>query len=319
MSDFYVATLRRLLADGWLRTDDRVLVVCGGEVDRGALLAVGLTDVTISNLDDRMTTDGESRYAPYSWDYQDAESLTCADNSYDICIVHDGLHRCRSPYYALAEMLRVAQRGVVAFEPRDNGVTRLGIRLNSANGTRPQQSPETSSSSGVCATPPYRTTSTAGQNARWRRQSARPSPKASRRSGTSTPYAFPRILNALRSPVQRRLVERGLPVMRGLARVFASGPTVSPSPSPNRPCGICIRGSPCSPEPSLPTGSGSPTSTADSSLACVFAHDHGRRSRPAASAELHLQDHEQIRTCTPRGDQVRRVRRHRRPAWAAIT
>ncbi len=221
MSDFYVATLRRFLADGWLRTDDRVLVVCGGEVDRGALLAVGLTDVTISNLDDRMTTDGESRYAPYSWDYQDAESLTCADNSYDICIVHDGLHHCRSPYYALAEMLRVAQRGVVAFEPRDNGVTRLGIRLKFG------QRYETAAVAGnQLEFGGVRNSAIPNYVHRWTEREVEKTVRTAIPEGEPTFRYFYALripqdrLNALRSPVQRRLVERGLPVMRGLARVF---------------------------------------------------------------------------------------------------
>lgn len=37
MPDFYIGTLQRLLSEGWLRPDDRVLVVCGGEVDKQAI------------------------------------------------------------------------------------------------------------------------------------------------------------------------------------------------------------------------------------------------------------------------------------------
>lgn len=69
----------------------------------------------ISNLDDRMVDDG--RYAPMEWSYQDAEHLTYGDETLDVCVVHDGLHHCRSPHQALLEMLRVARRGVLAHRP----------------------------------------------------------------------------------------------------------------------------------------------------------------------------------------------------------
>lgn len=126
--EFYTQTLNSLLESGWLSTDDRVLVACGGPIDSEAVLAVGLTDVVISNLDERMIDDG--RYAPLEWSFQDVEALGYDDESFDVCIVHDGLHHCRSPHTGLLEMLRVARRGVLAFEPRDSGIMRLGVRLN---------------------------------------------------------------------------------------------------------------------------------------------------------------------------------------------
>ena len=126
ISDFYVDTLNRLIRTGVLRRDMKILVACGGDYDKDVLLQCGFTHVTISNLDSRMH--GES-FAPYAWEFQDAEQLTFADNQFDLAVAHSGLHHCRSPHRALLEMYRVAREGVIVFEPADNWVTRVGVRL----------------------------------------------------------------------------------------------------------------------------------------------------------------------------------------------
>jgi SAM-dependent methyltransferase len=123
---FYFETARHLLAVGWLRPDDNVLVVAGGESDREVLTAVGLRTVTISSLDERMHVDD---FAPFRWSLQNAEALDFADGSFDVCIVHQGLHHCRSPHRGLVEMYRVARRGVVVFEPQETLLTRAGVLL----------------------------------------------------------------------------------------------------------------------------------------------------------------------------------------------
>jgi len=123
---FYLETLQRLVEGGWLRTDDDVLVVAGGLADRDALLAAGFTSATITNLDDRMQGD---EYAPFRWSFEDAERLSYPDGSFDVCVVHQGLHHCRSPHRALLEMYRVARRGAVLIEPQETALTRVGVRL----------------------------------------------------------------------------------------------------------------------------------------------------------------------------------------------
>src|SRR5258708_4206359 len=86
----------------------------------------GFESAVISNLDSRMTGD---EFAPYDWSFQDAEQLDYDDEQFDFCIAHSGLHHCRSPHRALLEMYRVARFGLVVFEPLDNAVCRLGVRL----------------------------------------------------------------------------------------------------------------------------------------------------------------------------------------------
>jgi SAM-dependent methyltransferase len=126
MDDFYAETLRRLLKDGWLRLDSSVLVVCGGHYDRDIFLGLGFRGVTISNLDSRLNGD---EFAPYPWSRQDVERLGFEDGAFDFVVVHQGLHHCHSPHRGLLEMYRVARVGVLAFEPRDTRLVRLGVKL----------------------------------------------------------------------------------------------------------------------------------------------------------------------------------------------
>ncbi len=123
---FYGDTLTGLVAAGVVSPTDRLLVSCGGGVDRDTLVATGFTDVVITNLDERMTGD---EYAPYEWHRDDAEALSAEDDSVDWGLVHHGLHHCASPHRALGELLRVGRKGAIVFEARDSLVVRAGVRL----------------------------------------------------------------------------------------------------------------------------------------------------------------------------------------------
>jgi SAM-dependent methyltransferase len=124
--EFYQEVVTKLVRDGVLDTGMSVLVVCGGRVDRLVLEGAGFRDVVISNL-------GRSPAGPdlgsFRWSEQDAEHLTYDDAAFDLVVVHSGLHHCHSPHRALLEMYRVARRGVLIFEPYDNVLTRVGVRL----------------------------------------------------------------------------------------------------------------------------------------------------------------------------------------------
>lgn len=89
---------------------------------------LGFQQVTISNLFHAEKKDHE----PFEWSYQDVEALQFPDNSFDFCIVHDGLHHCASPHRGLLELYRVAKLGVLAFEPPDSWVTRIAIKCGLA-------------------------------------------------------------------------------------------------------------------------------------------------------------------------------------------
>ena len=107
--------LKAGLSEGTLRPDGQVLVVCGSARDEASLREAGLRNFEMSNIG------GEVKI--------DVENLAYPDGSFDVVIVHSGLHHCASPHRGLLEMYRVAKRCVILFEPADNLVTRLGQKL----------------------------------------------------------------------------------------------------------------------------------------------------------------------------------------------
>lgn len=123
---FYAKLLEDLVAQGRLDPAARTLVVAGDAVDRDALAAAGFTDVTISNLDERMDA---AECGPFAWARLDAERLALDEGSYDQVIEHMGLHHCASPHAALLEMYRVARKAVLAIENRDSATLRLAARF----------------------------------------------------------------------------------------------------------------------------------------------------------------------------------------------
>ena len=127
MQDFYEEIVSDLLRTGVLNTDMRVLVVCGGRTDIAVLRRCGFRNVVISNVG---APPKAKDLAPFTFAEQDAERLDYDDGSFDLCVVHSGLHHCHSPHRALLEMYRVSRRGVLLFEPYDNLLTRIGVRLN---------------------------------------------------------------------------------------------------------------------------------------------------------------------------------------------
>jgi SAM-dependent methyltransferase len=103
-----------------------ILVVGGGQNDRDVLAALNFTNVVISNLDSRMVG---NEFAPFEWNFQNAESLTYPDGAFDYVVVHAALHHCPSPHRALLEMYRVARRAAIMFESRDSQLMKLLVRL----------------------------------------------------------------------------------------------------------------------------------------------------------------------------------------------
>lgn len=109
-----------------LRRDHSVLAVCAGPAERDVFQGLGLTEVTLTNLDARMSA---TDVAPFAWGVEDAQSLSFGDQTFDFVFVADGLHHCSSPHAALLEMYRVARRGIVVVESRDSLIMRLANRL----------------------------------------------------------------------------------------------------------------------------------------------------------------------------------------------
>lgn len=128
-NEFYEEVVNSLVKNNVVDVNSSILVVCGGDLDCEVFKKLDFTNVTISNLDIRMKEGGDERYEPYDWSFEDAERLSFGAESFDICVVHSGLHHCRIPQVALMEMYRVSRRGVLAFEPVDSFASRLGVKL----------------------------------------------------------------------------------------------------------------------------------------------------------------------------------------------
>lgn len=118
VTGFYVTVLNRLISAGTISTTDSVLVICGGPLDETVMKQVGFSDFTVTNLDSGMANQR-----------QDAENLSYDDGSFDVVIVHAGLHHCYSPHRGLLEMYRVCRKAAVAFEARDSLMMRAAVRL----------------------------------------------------------------------------------------------------------------------------------------------------------------------------------------------
>jgi SAM-dependent methyltransferase len=127
---FYRSVLESLLHEGLVRRDMSVLVVAGGGADRDVFRSLGFERVTITNLDEGAAA---ADLEPYDWAYEDAESLSFGDHSFDLGVVSAGLHHCHSPHRALLELYRVSRVAVLAIESRDSALMRLGVRIGAVD------------------------------------------------------------------------------------------------------------------------------------------------------------------------------------------
>jgi SAM-dependent methyltransferase len=112
---FYVDVLESAMRSGALESDDRVLVVCGGEKDEASLKSAGLRNFECSNISGAVAVD--------------VENLPYKEGEFDAVVVHSGLHHCASPHRGLLEMYRVAEKTLVLFEPADSMASRIGQKL----------------------------------------------------------------------------------------------------------------------------------------------------------------------------------------------
>jgi hypothetical protein len=125
----YSKSLHFLLEKGFLKYSDSILVLAGGAYDKQSMLDANLKNVTISNLDYHDGYNGYTDYAPYQWKRIDAECISENDNSYDWVIIHAGLHHLAIPALGVCEMFRVARKGILCIEARDNFLMKLAVKL----------------------------------------------------------------------------------------------------------------------------------------------------------------------------------------------
>ena len=99
-----------------------ILVCGGGHLDKMCFEKLGFSDVVISNLDSKII---EDEFSPFKWKYENAESLSFSDKSFDYVVIHAAIHHASSPHKMLTEMYRVAKIAILAVESRDSIVMRF--------------------------------------------------------------------------------------------------------------------------------------------------------------------------------------------------
>lgn len=111
--NFYLESVTTLIKD----IDSSILVCGGGKLDKSIFEKLGFINVTICNLDARLN---ENIFNPYKWKYENAESLSFDDNSFDYVVIHAAIHHASLPHKVITEMYRVAKVGMLAIEGRDS-------------------------------------------------------------------------------------------------------------------------------------------------------------------------------------------------------
>jgi ubiquinone/menaquinone biosynthesis C-methylase UbiE len=108
-----------------------VLTICGGSGLDAEFMASAGADVLCTDISLGAARRAAMRAARFGIRYEvavaDAEALPFPDRSFDFVYVHDGLHHLERPLHGVAEMARVAQRGVCITEPARAALTRLAI------------------------------------------------------------------------------------------------------------------------------------------------------------------------------------------------
>jgi ubiquinone/menaquinone biosynthesis C-methylase UbiE/uncharacterized protein YbaR (Trm112 family) len=114
-----------------------VLTVCGGSGVDAEFLAHAGARVIVSDISLGVILQARERARRFGLELTlvvaDAEALPFRDQSIDVVYVHDGLHHLEHPALGLAEMARVARRGVSVSEPAAAAVTAAAVRLRIAD------------------------------------------------------------------------------------------------------------------------------------------------------------------------------------------
>lgn len=114
-----------------------VLTICGGSGVDAEFLAHAGARVILSDISLGVILQARERARRFGLELTlvvaDAEALPFRDQSVDLVYVHDGLHHLEHPALGLAEMARVARRGVSVSEPAAAAVTAAAVRLRMAD------------------------------------------------------------------------------------------------------------------------------------------------------------------------------------------
>jgi ubiquinone/menaquinone biosynthesis C-methylase UbiE len=92
--------------------------------DAHQLHEFGARSVHATDISDLLLKEGFNRGFITSYSEENAESLSFPDGSFDYVFCKESFHHFPRPYAALYEMFRVARKGVILIEPRDQLIDR---------------------------------------------------------------------------------------------------------------------------------------------------------------------------------------------------
>jgi len=121
--NFFMKCVNKIITD----KNASILVCGGGKGEKTVFQSLGFTNVTISNIDDRIN---ENEYEPYKWKYSNAEDLPFENSSFDYTVIKAAIHHASSPHKVLTELYRVSKIGVLASEARDSITMRFLEKFN---------------------------------------------------------------------------------------------------------------------------------------------------------------------------------------------
>jgi ubiquinone/menaquinone biosynthesis C-methylase UbiE len=104
--DIYKGNSWLTVGDGRYGTDAHYLLQKGAQV-------------TASNIDDTLLKKANKLGFIQKFRKENAERLSCKDNTFDFVLCKESIHHFPRPYIGLYEMLRVARKGMVLIEPND--------------------------------------------------------------------------------------------------------------------------------------------------------------------------------------------------------
>jgi ubiquinone/menaquinone biosynthesis C-methylase UbiE len=131
LMDFKFTRVSRLLSRP-LRGSKVLVICCGSGMDAEYVVRAGASVVAMDISDgclDRARIRADRYGLSYDLVRGDAENLPFESASFDYGFVHDGLHHLSQPDRAIAELARIARRGIIVTEPADAAITKLLIRL----------------------------------------------------------------------------------------------------------------------------------------------------------------------------------------------
>ena len=99
----------------------KVLIICGGVGGEGAFfMNAGFKDVTLSDFSHNSLAMANIFAPQLKTILLNAEAPELESGSYDLLVVHDGLHHLPRPALGFTEMLRVAKKAIIVVEPYES-------------------------------------------------------------------------------------------------------------------------------------------------------------------------------------------------------